>query len=83
MNAIQIRVGADVSDITEARARVRALLADACGADEITVTVPRGVYRPQDFVFDEADCSETCRVIWRAEEGAVIHGGITVAREAW
>jgi hypothetical protein len=41
------------------------------------------VYAPRDFRFTAEDCSADTRVIYRAEEGAVIHGGITVEREHW
>ncbi|MBQ1955728.1 MAG: right-handed parallel beta-helix repeat-containing protein [Clostridia bacterium] len=71
----------DIS-LSEAKTLVKRELAKG-EAKNINVYLPKGVYSPEDFVFGEDDCSETCRVSYIGEAGAVIDGGVTVSSEKW
>ncbi|MBR5445935.1 MAG: right-handed parallel beta-helix repeat-containing protein, partial [Clostridia bacterium] len=71
-----------VSSLREARDIVRTLLAGGA-AGEITVHLTPGLYDPTDFVFGEEDCSPDCTVIYAGEEGAILHGGLTIPKEKW
>lgn len=73
-----------VSDMAEARALVRTILHGSEALPEtITVHLPAGIYSPVDFLFTEEDCSPECRVLWQGEDGAVLHGGLTIPKENW
>ena len=69
--------------VSAVRGAIRALLALPEPPEVITVSVGSGVYAAQDFHFTAEDCSAHTRVAYRAEAGAVVHGGITVKREDW
>ena len=69
--------------VTAVRAEIRALLASPSPPDSIEISVRRGVYAPQDFHFTAEDCLASTQVAYRAESGAVIHGGITVGKADW
>ncbi len=71
------------TDIKVTREEVRTLLCSADAPEEIVVTVPSGIYLPENFSFTDADCSECTRVTYSAEEGAVISGGITIPSSEW
>ena len=57
-----IIIGMDVMTVSEAKSLVRDLLAEEELYSEIVVTVPAGVYSPEDFRFDGKDCSENTKV---------------------
>ncbi|MBE6653333.1 MAG: right-handed parallel beta-helix repeat-containing protein [Ruminococcaceae bacterium] len=65
------------------RAEVRSVLSSPEPPDAVLVSVQSGVYDPEAFRFAAEDCSAVTHVIYQAEPGTVIHGGITVGREAW
>ena len=73
-----------VGEISVAKAKelVRAEIAKG-GLESIVVHLPKGIYDPADFVFSAEDCSESCRVSYVGEEGAVIDGGVTLGFEKW
>ena len=65
------------------RAEVRSVLSSPEPPEAVLVSVQSGVYAPEAFCFAAEDCSAVTHVAYRAEPGAIIHGGITVGREAW
>ena len=73
----------DVQTVSEAKSMVRDLLAAEELYSEIVVTVPAGVYSPEDFRFDEKDCSENTKVTWIGEEGAEISAGFSISQKFW
>ncbi|MBE6542239.1 MAG: right-handed parallel beta-helix repeat-containing protein [Ruminococcaceae bacterium] len=74
---------AEFDNMGLARAEVRKILASEKKPEKIVVTVPAGVYSPNDFVFGAEDCSEDTRVIYRADGEAVITAGISVKKSEW
>ncbi len=81
-NPITLRVGSELS-LAAARAKIRALLAEAEHPASITVILPAGIYSPSDFRFTAEDCAADCPVAYIGEDGAVIHGGLTIPAEKW
>ena len=65
------------------RGELREILASPNPPQVVTVLVKQGVYAPKDFRFTAEDCSADTRVVFSAEAGAIIHGGVTVERERW
>jgi len=72
-----------VPTVTEAKAEIRSLLQSEHPPHGITVHLTAGLYRPEEFVFTAEDSSPDCPVIYQADPGAVLHGGLTVPREEW
>lgn len=69
--------------MAEAKRRVKQSLSQEQEAEEITVHLPAGVYRPQDFVFTEANCDDKVRITYEADGEVIVHGGLTLTREQW
>lgn len=69
--------------VSAVRVEIRSLLSDPVPPEAITVRVQKGMYRPQDFQFTAEDGSAATAVRYVGEEGAVVHGGITVPKAQW
>lgn len=67
----------------EARVRVRELLAENSRLNEIVVHIPAGIYKPEEFVFTDADCSEDTHIRYEADGNVMIHGGLSLSKECW
>ncbi|MBQ7153904.1 MAG: right-handed parallel beta-helix repeat-containing protein [Clostridia bacterium] len=65
------------------RRQVWELLKSGSAPDTVTVRMAKGLYDPDDFSFTKEDCADGVRVVYSADKGAVIHGGLTVAADEW
>lgn len=66
-----------------AKEQVQMLLAENTLPEEIVVHLPAGIYKSEDFVFSEADCSDKVRIIYEAEGEVMLHGGLSIPKDQW
>ncbi|MBP3917757.1 MAG: right-handed parallel beta-helix repeat-containing protein [Clostridia bacterium] len=80
-----LHLTATAATMAEVKAEIRTVLHADSVPDEICVALNAGEYDPLDFCFTAEDCSQTTRVIYRAQEGGtvLICGGIHVEKEQW
>jgi len=69
MNRKNISVPKDVPNIAKAKEAVRSVINSPTPPSSVTVNISAGIYAPTDFIFDENDCSEKTKVIYKAEAG--------------
>ena len=69
--------------LQEAREHVREVLAENSPPQEIVVHIPEGIYKSEEFVFTDADCSDHTHIRYEADGNVIIHGGLSIPKECW